>query len=491
MSAAKVEEVQNWAIPRKVKDVQEFLGFANFYRRFIKDFAKLAVPLTALTKKDEPWLWTPRCQKAFTLLKNAFTSAPMLAHFDSSLQSIIETDASDYAVGAVHSQIQRNGKVHSCAFLSRKLSPAELNYDIHDKEMVAIVLAFKEWEYLLKSCQHKIVVWTDHKNLEYFTSSKVLTRRQAPWSEFLSEFDFIVKYRPGDQNGKPDALSRCWDLRPEGGSEDLQPIQFLFKPGQLQISAAKVFRIHDNFKDILRAAGKLDPKWLATKEAVKSKQDGADSQFEIEDDLLMWKKRWYIPNNIELKNMILHDNHDSNIAGHFGTYKTLERLKHNYHWHKMEEDVKDYVRTCDTCQRDKPSRHRRYGELEPLEVPYRPWSSISMDWIIELPESNGYTQIWVIVDRFTKMAHLVPLPTNTSAKDLAKIFVKEVWKNHGLLTDIVSDRDTKVTSHFWQALMDLLGIQTKLSTAFDPETDGQTERVNQTIEQYLRHYCSW
>ena len=115
------------------------------------------------------------------------------------------------------------------------------------------------------------------------------------------------------------------------GSEDLQPVQFLFKPGQLQISAAKVFRLNDNFKDILRAAGKLDPKWLATKEAVKAKKDGADSQFEIEDDLLMWKKRWYIPNNIELKNMILHDNHDSKIAGHFGTYQTLERLKHNYH----------------------------------------------------------------------------------------------------------------------------------------------------------------
>ena len=132
-----------------------------------------------------------------------------------------------------------------------------------------------------------------------------------------------------------------------------------------------------------------------------------------------------------------------------------------------------------------------YGELEQLEVPYRPWSSISMDWIIELPESDGFTQIWVVVDRFTKMAHLIPLPTNTKATDLAKVFLKEIWKHHGLPTDIVSDRDAKITSHFWQALMDLLGVRTKLSTAFHPETDGQTERVNQTIEQYLRHYCSW
>ena len=144
MSAAKVEDVQNWATPRKVKDVQEFLTFTNFYRRFIKDFTKLAVPLISLTRKDESWLLTPQSQKAVTLPKNAFTSAPILAYFDSFLQTIIVIDASDYAVGTVHSQVQRNGKVHPFAFLPRKFAPAELNYDIHDKEVVAIVLAFKQ-----------------------------------------------------------------------------------------------------------------------------------------------------------------------------------------------------------------------------------------------------------------------------------------------------------------------------------------------------------
>ena len=194
MSSAKLEEVRNWATPRKVKDVQEFLGFANFYRRFIKDFAKVAVPLTILTRKDQPWVWTSGCQKAFNQLKDSFTSTPILVHFDSALESIIETDASDYAVGAVHSQVQTNGHTHPCAFLLRMFSPAEMNYDIHNKEMVAIVLAFKEWEYLLNSCQKRITVWMDYKNLEYFSSSKVLTRHQARLSEFLSKFDFVVKY---------------------------------------------------------------------------------------------------------------------------------------------------------------------------------------------------------------------------------------------------------------------------------------------------------
>ena len=253
----------------------------------------------------------------------------------------------------------------------------------------------------------------------------------------------------------------------------------------------KATQLRDLFRNTLLNTAKKNEAWLATQDAVAAKREGIDSHFSIEDELLLWKGRWYISDDIDLKNMILHDNHDSKIAGHFGMYETLVRLKHNYHWHSMEEDVKDYVRASDTYQRDMPSRHRRYGQLKPLEVPYQPWSSILMDWIVDLPESNGYTQIWVMVDRFNKMDHLITLPTTVSAKDIVKIFLEEIWKTYGLQMDIVSDRDTKTTLHLWQVLMDLLGIKTKLSTAFHPETDGQTERVNQTIEQYLCHYCSW
>ena len=219
----------------------------------------MAVPLTAITRNDKLWLWTQHYQTAFTLLKNQFTSTPKLAHFDSSLQSIIEIDASNYRIGAVHSQVQRNGKVQLCAFLSGKFSPTELNYDIHNKEIVAIVLAFIEWEYLFMVCYQKIVIWTNHKNLQYFTLLKVLTRHQPYLSEFLSKFDFVVEYRPSDKNVKPDGLSRCSDLCPEGGSEHLQLMHFLIKPGQPQISVAKMFHLYNNFKDILRAGGKLDP----------------------------------------------------------------------------------------------------------------------------------------------------------------------------------------------------------------------------------------
>jgi len=300
-----------------------------------------------------------------------------------------------------------------------------------------------------------------------------------------------VKYRPGEKNGKPDALSRRWDHRLERGSEDLQPIQLLFKPGQLQISAIRVVQLKDTFKQELRNAGEASPSWVTTRNAVLEGKKEVDKNFSVEDGLLLWKSRWFIPEDRNLRTKILRDNHDSRIAGHFGIHKTLEWLKHNYYWVKMEEDVTDYVRSCDTYQRDKPSRHKKYGLLEPLEVPYRPWSSISMDWITELPELGGCTQIWVIVDRFSKMVRLVPLPTNTTSQDLAKAFLYNVWQYHGLPDDIVTYRDSKVTSDFWQALMDSLGITSKLSTTFHPETDGQTERINQILEEYLRHYCSW
>ena len=151
----------------------------------------------------------------------------------------------------------------------------------------------------------------------------------------------------------------------------------------------KATQLRDPFHNALLSTAKKNKAWLATLVAVVAKREGLDPHFSIEDELWLWTGRWYIPDDIDLKNMILHDNHDSKIAGRFGIYQTLESLKHNYYWHRMEEVIEDYVRACNTCQRDKPSRHRRYGQLEPLEVAYRPWSSISLDWILDLPESNG------------------------------------------------------------------------------------------------------
>ena len=211
ITSTKVEEIRAWSTPENVVYVQSFMGFANFYRRFIKGFSKLAEPLTDLTKKDIKWTWTPACQDAFDKLKEMFTTGPILTHFDDTGPTKLETDASDFALGAVLSQLCEDEKWHPVAFHSRKFSPAEINYDVHDKEMAAIVAAFQEWADMLMSVDDQILVYTEHKNLDYFNTTKTLNRREHRWAEFLQPFNFKVIYREGRLNEKADALLRRRD----------------------------------------------------------------------------------------------------------------------------------------------------------------------------------------------------------------------------------------------------------------------------------------
>jgi len=212
MDPAKVAGVAEWPAPSNKKEVQSFLGFTNFYRRFIRDFSHHARPLFDLTKGDVKWRWTSEEQSAFDALKSAVTSTPVLASPDNSRPFRIEADSSDFATGAVLSQQSpETGKWHPVAFLSKSLSPVERNYKIHDKEMLAIIRAMEEWRQFLEGAEHQFEVWTDHKNLEYFMTAKKLNRRQARWSLFLARFDFLLHHRPGKSMGKSDALSRRAD----------------------------------------------------------------------------------------------------------------------------------------------------------------------------------------------------------------------------------------------------------------------------------------
>jgi hypothetical protein len=193
----------------------------------------------------------------------------------------------------------------------------------------------------------------------------------------------------------------------------------------------------------------------------------------------------------DLRQTVLELEHDSKIVGHFGQDKTIELIRQNFWWPKMDETIIDYIQSCVECQKNKTACYLKYGLLQPLELPYAPWRSIAMDFITNLPESTGCDQLWVVVDRFTKMAHFIPLQKDGKiTTDLAKIFAKEIWKLHGLPTDIVSDRDSRFTSTTWKAFIGTLGIKPRMSTAFHPQTDGQTERLNQTIEAYLRSFVN-
>src|SRR3979490_59633 len=208
MAENKVKTIRDWPKPRKIKDIQSFLGFTNFYRRFIFNYSDITIPLAQLTCKGTPWAWTEDCQKSFDYLKAAFTSAPILAHWEPDLPLIVETDTSDYALAAILSTITSEGKLHPLAFHSRTFTAPELNYDVHDKELLAIFEAFKRWRHYLEGSAKPIDVVTDLKNLEYFSTTKVLTCRQAHWSEYLSEFNLMIRFCPGKLGTKPDTLTR-------------------------------------------------------------------------------------------------------------------------------------------------------------------------------------------------------------------------------------------------------------------------------------------
>jgi hypothetical protein len=370
MDPKKVSTVRDWETPHNLKDVQAFLGFANFYRRFIKDYSKVVSPMTALTKKDVAFMWSPACQSAFDKLKEAFTSAPVLRHFDPDRQIVVETDASDYVSAGILSQYDEEGVLHPVAFFSKKHSPAECNYEIYDKELMAIVRCFEEWRPELESTVSPVQVLTDHKNLEYFMSTKLLNRRQARWSEFLSRFDFKISYRPGKAGGKPDALTRrSGDLPTEGDERLAHQSQTVLKSHNLDEELAKSCNapdtmrlLADNSPMIMRPT--LDELFLEAYQTdpfpsqvltmldnqVRHSRLISLAECGRDDNRLTYRNRIYVPNHEPLRLRLLQDHHDVPAAGHPGRAKTLELLTRTYYWKNMRQDVDRYVRNCHTCQ---------------------------------------------------------------------------------------------------------------------------------------------
>jgi hypothetical protein len=580
MDPEKVKTVTKWQTPTCVTDVQAFIGFANFYRRFIRDFSKIIAPLVNLTRKGVQFDWNPACTAAFTALKEAFVKAPVLRPFDWTKDVILETDASDFVSAGVLSQHDEDGVLHPVAFFSKKHSVTECNYEIYDKELLAIIRCFEEWRPELEGAPSPIKVITDHKNLEYFMTTKLLNRRQARWSEFLSRFNFKITYRPGKQGVKPDSLTRrSEDLPKEGDERLLHQSQTVLKrenldlqetpqkslltlgsscgslpqeppkdvlnaitrsqtarhpeevipgvsPGPVnelpappaedsetaQTPPARQVRFSDtvqyqehpgtptvtlppDIEDLLKQAYDSDP---TPNEILKALDAGAPrhpkitlADCEKRGEYLFYRDRLYVPEHDELRAELIRHCHDLPYAGHPGRDKTYDLLSREYYWPNMYRAVDRWTRNCHACRRATPSREARQGVLRPLPVPERPWKDISMDFITHLTPSNGFDAILVIVDRLTKMKHFIPCKSTCSAEDVAHLYVEHIWKLHGLPENVVSDRGPQFVALFWKHLTQRLKIKATLSTAYHPETDGQTERSNAIVEQYLRVYVDY
>jgi len=365
----------------------------------------------------------------------------------------VETDASDYALAAILSMKTSDGEVHPIAFLSRTFHAAELNYDTHDKELLAIFEAFKAWRHYLEGSGDPIDVVTDHKNLEYFSSTKILTRRQVRWSEYLHQFNMVIRFRPGKLGEKPDSITRRWDVYPKEGDigyAQVNPHNFrpIFTNEHLTTSLRATFLEGPSLQasivmDIEALHDAIQSSYEFDSEAVVGlafAHDATKPRWSIgSDGLLRLDNRIYVPNTGDLRLQVLRYFHDHPLSGHFGQNRTLESIRRQYTWPKIRDFVRDYILSCTVCGRNKPRRHRPYGLLKPLPVPTRPWDSISMDFIEQLPMSGGYTAILVIVDRASKQAIFIPTYDTITSEQLAELFVLHVFSKHGVPNHVTSD----------------------------------------------------
>lgn len=520
MDPQKVAAILNWTAPQTRKQVQAFLGFANFYRRFIKGFSALAKPLHDLTKKDAAWDWTEECDQSFRALKTEFSRAPTLRTFDWTKPAVVEVDASNWATGGVLSQRDDSGKLQPVAFFSTKHSAQEVNYDIYDKELLAVIRALEEWRPELEGTQEPFEIVTDHKNLQYFATTKELTQRHMRWSEFLSRFNFRITYKAGPANVLPDALSRKPEHWPRSDADDrlsnrrralLPPERFddtfdlrLTTTGDpLPLFALDAERpvddlIEDSYarspflQEIIAwlTDGRQHRKWPPS---LKIKLPIAETR--VERGRVYCRGRLVVdPADTDLQTQLIYRAHNTRGAGHPGRTKTLDLMNRTYWWPGMSQTVRSYVVGCLLCAKTKKSRSAAVGFLKPLPIPLTPWTDISVDYVTPLPDckrgAGTYNHVLVIVDRLTKMRHYIPTES-LSADEMARKFISKVYCLHGLPKTVISDRGSQFVSAFWRSLSTALGVTLTPSSGHQPQTNGQTERINAELKQFLRLYINW
>lgn len=465
---AKIQTLVDWPYPSDAQGMMQFLGLANYFRKFIPNFSRIAAPLYHLTKKSVPFSKGEEAQLCFRALKQLLTSPPLLAYPDPSQPYELISDASITGCGAV---LIQNGR--PVAYFSSKYSSTERNYTTGEQEMLGIIKALKEWRCYLEGCQGLTLV-TDHNPLTFFSTQPTLSRRQARWNEFLSRFHFSLRHRPGVSN-PADPLSRLThadpneaDLSPSG-PEGIATIAIL---------ATTVSEFSSDLLSRIRSAYDSDPFFNSS---------SLTNQYELTDGLWTYKGRIIVPKSIQSELMAEH--HSSPVAGHFGWERTLDLISRHFWWPGMRHAVQDYVRSCTSCQVNKSSNRLPYGLLNPLDIPDSRWHTVTMDFIMDLPPSpSGSTAILVFVDKLSKYVHLVPTRKTCTAEECARLFLSNIYQYHGLPKKLISDREPRFTSEFWKAFCRRLGMKPAYSTSFHPQTDGQTERTNRVVEEVLRHF---
>ncbi|KAF8747845.1 hypothetical protein RHS01_11234 [Rhizoctonia solani] len=482
----KIQAIQEWPTPTKVKEVQSFLGFANFLRQFVANFSHMARPLHNLVKKEAQWKWDTKEEEAFQGLKNAITNAPILCHANPTKPYFLETNASGAALGSILSQQQEDSHLHPLGFLSESFKGAEQNYNTHNKELLAIICSFEYWRIFLEGTAHPIMVFMDHRNLEYWKESQMFNRCHARWHLLLARYNFQITYHPGKQSGKPDTLSRCSDhanIPPANQTMLLEPIfanSALVTPEkELQRQIEASLDQDKSLEEILQ--------FLQNKSKAPPSIKQAFKDYKMEAGLLFYQGRIVVPDIGTLQTDLLCIYHDSPLAGHPGRQRTLELISCAYYWPGIQADTYWHMDSCKICQQIRKPKYLSIPP-QPLELPTRPWQHISYNMIVDLPKDSNNDSILVIVDSFTKYIILVECSKKLKAPALAELFLQHVWKRYGMPKKTVLDHGRVFNNKFLKVLYQCLGIDPHFLLVYHPQSNGQTERVNPTVEHFLRAY---
>ena len=478
----KIEVVTSWPRPQSLTEVRSFIGLLQFFRRFIRDFSGVAAPLTALTKKGSGiHCWNSQCDRAFLMLKEALTTAPILMSPDWGKPFRCHVDASQKAVGGTLTQLDQNGSDRVIAYYSKKLSTAEEDYTANERELLALVYFLKRFRCYLEGSSFE--VFTDNQVLLHFFSKPNMNRKEARWLDLLSQFGILrMNLKPGRVHVLGDVLSRAPHVMQElGPSVSNMQVSSLALDLQFEME----YETDQTFGPVVKGLRQELPSDSVQRDRVLRLL----TLFGMDEVLLYLKEKVCVPRR-RVRDL-LHLAHDCKIAGHFAFAKTLRRLE-AYHWKNRTRDVKKYVSGCLICQQQKDTvQKKKLTEPIPLDVFSRRWGSLATDFIVSLPKTTrGFDAIATWVDRLSRRVHFVPSHVTDTAVQVAESFFHNIFRHHGLLDNLVSDSDPKFTSKFWSHLMSMCGIRTQMSTSHHPQTDGSSEVMNRMVENYLRCYCS-
>jgi len=482
MDHIKVQGVDDWQRPKNLKELQGWMGFINFYRQFIKGFSKIARVLNKLTKKEVPWEWTNKREEAFQKLKGLICEEPVLLMPKLEQPFELEVDASNYTIGATLNQRDELKHWHLVAYYSTTLSEMERNYNIYNKELLAVVKSLHHWRTYLAGVPHQIVIHTDHSNLLYWKEPRKISR-QIVWEfQELQEYNFVLKHVAGTKNARADTLSRRPDY--DMGEEDNDNVVVL--PSQVFIKMTGKDPIEE-----IDTCSKINMSNLENEETIRRWAN----MYQLHHENHNWWKddALVVAGDNQLKRGVISTFHDPPYRRHPGIANTMTLLKQNYWWPNMKKDVEEYVKGCATCQANKINTHHQKPHLYPIatDPEAQPFEVITMDFIMKLPPSQGYDSILTITDHdCTKAALFIPCNETITSEGVTKLYLQHIYPHYGIPKRMITDRGPQFISIFIRNLCQILGIKQNVSLAYHLQMDGQSERNNQWVEQFLRHWSN-